>query len=57
MDKLIAQFSRPFQEVLHRHSQWLSVSREIRIRVGQPVLLCGEKDVRIDNEKIKSRRI
>jgi stage III sporulation protein SpoIIIAA len=48
MDKLIAQFSRPFQEVLHRHSQWLSVSREIRIRVGQPVLLCGEKDVRIE---------
>ena len=48
MDKLIAQFSRPFQEVLERHRQWLCVSREIRIRVGQPVLLCGEKDVRTE---------
>lgn len=44
MDKLLAQFCEPFRSALATQAQALSQAREIRIRVGRPVLLCGSRE-------------
>lgn len=47
MDKLLEIFSLPFTKVLKSYEKEISVSREIRIRAGHPILLCGEQSVSI----------
>ena len=47
MDKLLAQFSEPFLSVLAPFEKEMLHAREVRIRVGQPVLLCGEKEISV----------
>ena len=58
MDKLLAQFSPPFREALLPYAGAIAKAREIRIRVGQPVLLRGEKDLRVplepDEQQVRS---
>lgn len=44
MDKLLAQFCEPFRGALAPHTRELAQAREIRIRVGQPTLLCGKRE-------------
>lgn len=45
MDKLLAQFCAPFRSVIGPYQKELEVSREIRIRTGQKILLRGAADV------------
>ena len=41
MDKLLEQFSPAFREALVPYEKEIQRAREIRIRVQQPLLLCG----------------
>ncbi len=44
MDKLLTQFCAPFQAALAPYEAELMHAREIRIRVGKPILLCGKEE-------------
>lgn len=47
MDKLLAQFCEPFLSVLAPYEKEFLRAREVRIRVSQPILLCGEKKIAV----------
>ena len=50
MDKLLSQFSPPFRAALAPYAREMAGAREIRIRVCRPLLLRGEKNLRIPLE-------
>ena len=50
MDKLLSQFSPPFRAALAPYAREIAGAREIRIRVRRPLLLRGEKSLRIPLE-------
>ena len=47
MDKLLSQFCEPFSSVLTPYEKELLRAREVRIRIGQPLLLCGNAETAV----------
>ena len=47
MDKLLSQFCEPFLSALAPYEKELLRAREVRIRVGQPLLLCGSRETAV----------
>lgn len=57
MDKLLSQFCAPFQSALSPYEKELAHAQEIRIRVDQPILLCGKTETAISALRPDAKQI